>query len=60
MKLSAPPHPPPLSPLPHPPPAARCPLQEAGLFFVGTDERLQRMEVIELDQAKHPFFWGCQ
>eukprot|EP01138_Halocafeteria_seosinensis_P007164 gb/GECG01007326.1/.p1 GENE.gb/GECG01007326.1/~~gb/GECG01007326.1/.p1 ORF type:complete len:698 (+),score=76.20 gb/GECG01007326.1/:1-2094(+) len=35
-------------------------IQEQGLNFVGTDERQQRMEIVELDMSVHPFFWGCQ
>ena len=35
-------------------------LTSAGLVFSGTDDRAQRMEIIELDRAVHPFFFGCQ
>jgi CTP synthase len=35
-------------------------IQEAGLFFVGTDDRSQRMEIVELDSEKHPFFFASQ
>jgi CTP synthase len=31
-----------------------------GLHFTGTDERKQRMEIIELDRAQHPFFFAVQ
>jgi len=31
-----------------------------GLHFTGTDERAQRMEIIELDREQHPFFFAVQ
>lgn len=36
-------------------------LVEKGLLFTGTDERSQRMEIVELgDQWPHPFFFAVQ
>lgn len=35
-------------------------LTNAGLIFSGTDDRSQRMEIVELDRAAHPFFFACQ
>ena len=35
-------------------------LSESGLLFSGKDERGERMECIELSEAAHPFFFGCQ
>ena len=35
-------------------------LEEAGLSFVGTDERMQRMEIIELSRDVHPFYYATQ
>lgn len=35
-------------------------IQEAGLHFVGTDERRQRMEIVELERSQHPFFFAVQ
>ena len=32
----------------------------AGLNFSGVDDRGQRMEIVELDRADHPFFFACQ
>lgn len=36
------------------------PLTNAGLIFSGTDDRSQRMEIIELDSSMHPFFFASQ
>ena len=36
------------------------PLEKAGLRFVGKDDTRTRMEIVELDQATHPFFFGTQ
>lgn len=33
-------------------------LEEAGLKFVGTDEEVTRMEIVELE--KHPYYVGVQ
>ena len=35
-------------------------LEAAGLRFVGKDETGNRMEIVELDPAVHPFFMGVQ
>eukprot|EP01042_Synura_sphagnicola_P006376 gene6376-8143_t len=35
-------------------------LSAAGLVFSGKDEKRERMEVIELDTSKHPYFVGVQ
>lgn len=35
-------------------------LEEAGLHFVGKDKTGARMEIVELDREKHPFFLGTQ
>jgi len=35
-------------------------LEEAGLNFTGKDTLGVRMEVTELPQSEHPFYWGCQ
>jgi len=35
-------------------------LEKAGLIFSGKDEKGERMEITELPQAVHPFFFGCQ
>lgn len=35
-------------------------LEEAGLQFTGKDALGVRMEVTELPQSEHPFYWGCQ
>lgn len=37
-----------------------APLEEAGLRFVGKDDTRTRMEIVELDQEVHPFFFGTQ
>ena len=35
-------------------------LEAAGLRFVGRDTTGERMEVVELDRATHPFYVGAQ
>jgi len=35
-------------------------LTEAGLVFSGKDEKGERMEIAELPNAVHPFYFGCQ
>merc|ERR1719285_1215568 len=35
-------------------------LEKAGLIFSGKDEKGERMEITELPQAVHPFYFGCQ
>ena len=35
-------------------------LTAAGFVFAATDETGNRMEMVELDQANHPFFFGVQ
>jgi len=35
-------------------------LEAAGLNFTGKDTLGVRMEVTELSQKDHPFYWGCQ
>ncbi len=35
-------------------------LEKAGLRFTGVDDRGERMEIIELDQKMHPFFFATQ
>ena len=35
-------------------------LTAAGLIFSGTDDRSQRMEIVELDRTVHPYFFACQ
>lgn len=35
-------------------------LEEAGLYFTGTNENKTLMEMVELDQDIHPFYVGCQ
>eukprot|EP01098_Paradermamoeba_levis_P011461 TRINITY_DN4913_c0_g2_i1.p1 TRINITY_DN4913_c0_g2~~TRINITY_DN4913_c0_g2_i1.p1 ORF type:complete len:216 (+),score=74.92 TRINITY_DN4913_c0_g2_i1:575-1222(+) len=41
-------------------PALVAQIEEKGLQFVGEDETKQRMEIIELPQSQHPFFYGTQ
>jgi len=35
-------------------------LEEAGLIFSGKDEKGERMEITELPESMHPFYFGCQ
>lgn len=35
-------------------------LREAGLNFVGTDDKGERMQVVELDRDEHPFYFATQ
>jgi CTP synthase len=35
-------------------------LQKTGLQFVGMDETGQRMEIVEIEQTKHPFYVAAQ
>jgi len=35
-------------------------LEEAGLIFSGKDDKGERMEITELLQSVHPFYFGCQ
>lgn len=35
-------------------------LEKAGLRFVGKDTEGDRMEIVELESSKHPFFLACQ
>merc|ERR1719334_2481753 len=35
-------------------------LEKAGLIFSGKDEKRERMEISELPQSVHPFYYGCQ
>eukprot|EP01083_Nonionella_stella_P086567 240595_1 len=35
-------------------------IEKNGLRFTGKDEKNERMEIIELPVAQHPFFFGCQ
>ncbi|CAI5700524.1 unnamed protein product [Peronospora effusa] len=35
-------------------------IREAGLNFVGTDEKGERMQVVELDRDVHPFYFATQ
>jgi len=35
-------------------------LEANGLQFTGKDTQGVRMEVTELPQSEHPFYWGCQ
>jgi len=35
-------------------------LEEAGLIFSGKDKKGERMEITELSQSVHPFYFGCQ
>merc|ERR1719193_2280767 len=35
-------------------------LEKAGLIFSGKDEKGERMEITELPQSVHPFYFGCQ
>ena len=35
-------------------------LEKSGLHFTGVDERGERMEIVELAEAEHPFFFATQ
>lgn len=35
-------------------------IQEAGLYFSGVDDKLERMEIAELPRSIHPFYFGTQ
>merc|ERR1719334_1346461 len=35
-------------------------LESAGLIFSGKDEKGERMEITELPDSVHPFYFGCQ
>jgi CTP synthase len=35
-------------------------LENNGLIFSGTDERKERMEIVELSSTEHPFYFGTQ
>lgn len=35
-------------------------IQNAGLFFSGVDDKLERMEIAELPREVHPFYFGTQ
>lgn len=35
-------------------------LEDRGLIFAGVDDRAQRMEIVELPRAEHPFYFACQ
>merc|ERR1719320_251249 len=35
-------------------------LVDAGLVFSGKDDKCERMEIAELPNAVHPFYFGCQ
>jgi CTP synthase len=35
-------------------------IEDKGLYFTGKDTKSERMEIAELPQAKHPFYFGVQ